>query len=110
MLSDFGLGLIIPCTVLALLGWYVPKWLGQRYANSLPKLIAVGFVATFVMYLLAGALFAALYVGQGAPFSALGELGVDYFLRLGRSSALIWAPIMILSLIGLDKRSRPELW
>ena len=110
MLSDFGLGLIIPAAILVLLGWFVPKWLGSRYANNLPKLIAVALVATFLMFLLAGALFAALYVGQGAPVSALAELGVGYFLALGRNSALIWGPLMILSLIGLDRRSRPELW
>ncbi len=110
LLSGFGLGLIIPTTILALLGWFVPKWLGGRYADSLPKVIAVGLVSTFVMYLLAGALFAALYVAQGAPLSALGELGVSYFLVLGRGAALIWAPIMLLSLIGLDPRYRSETW
>lgn len=110
LLSSYGLGLIIPTAILCIFGWVVPKWLGARYANNLPKLIAVGLVATFMMFLLSGVLFAGLYIGQGAPVSALRDLGVGYFITLGRNAALIWGPVMVLSLIGLDKRSRSELW
>lgn len=110
LLASYGFGLIIPTVILCVLGWVIPRRLGARYANNLPKLIAVGLVATFMMFLLSGLLFAALYIGQGAPMSALGDLGVGYFITLGRNAALIWGPVMVLSLIGLDKRSRSELW
>lgn len=110
MLSDFGLGLIIPAALLCVAGWCVPRWLGRRYADSLAKLAAVGCVAAFLLYLIAAALFAGLYVAQGAPVSAVATLGIGYFLGLGSASALIWAPMLLVSLIGLDKRSRMETW
>ncbi len=76
--------------------------------------MALAFVATLVMVGLGTGLFAALYVWQGAPLSAIMAAGwapgLWHFTRLGLLSALIWAPVMILSVAGLPRRWVRETW
>jgi hypothetical protein len=63
---------------------------------------------------LVGLVFALLYRWQGMPFAALGDAGfwpvVAHFGRLSVSSALIWVPIMILSLANLPRHWVTERW
>jgi len=110
MFSDFGLGLIVPAVILSLMGWFVPKWLGTKFAEGVSQLVAVAVVATFVLFLLGGALFVGLYLVQGAAVTDLAALGVGYFLTLGGMGALLWAPFMILSIIGLPKSWVEQTW
>lgn len=113
-MMGFGWGLVLPTLVLAGLGWAVPRVLALVFPEGVGPLMGLAFVATLVMLLLAAAVFAGLYAIQGAP---LGELfrfglwpGVWHFLRLGLLSALVWAPILVLSVAGLPRRWRTATW
>jgi hypothetical protein len=107
-------GLIIPAMVLALFGWLVPKGLSLVWPEGVRPLLALAFVATVIMFLFGTGFFMALYAWQGAPLSAVFEPGLAagllHFGRLGLISALLWGPIMVLSVAGLPKGWTKEIW
>jgi hypothetical protein len=107
-------GLVLPALVLGVLGWLVPQLLGRVWPEGVWPLLGLAFVATLLLMGLATALFVLLYLGQGVPFAVLLDVGVmggwPHFLRLGLGSALVWAPIMILSVAGLPRRWVKETW
>ena len=111
MLGD---GLIIPALALALTGWLVPKLLSLVWPEGVWPLFALAFVATLVMLVLGTGLFLALYVWQGVPLATLFDggwgPGLWHFARLGMISALLWAPIMVLSVAGLPNHWVKETW
>lgn len=111
ILSD---GLIIPAALLALLGWLVPRGLFLLFPEGVKPLLWLTFTATLLMFLLGVAFFLLLYLWQGAPLDALFEpgyvAGLAHFARLGLISALLWAPIMVLSVAGLPKLWTKETW
>lgn len=111
MLTD---GLIFPALGLACLGWLVPRLLSTFWPEGLKPLVALTLVAAVILFLFAGAMFIALYVLGGVPLMALIEPGflpfLEYFSRLGAVSALFWAPMMLLSVIGLPKYWVKERW
>ena len=107
-------GLIFPALGLACLGWLVPRLLSTFWPEGLRPLVVLTLVAAALLFVLAGAMFIALYVMGGVPLAALIEPGVlpflEHFSRLGAVSALFWAPMMLLSVIGLPKYWVRERW
>jgi hypothetical protein len=105
---------LLPALVLALLGWLVPRGLSLVFAEGVRPLLILAFCATVVMFLAGCAFFVGVYVLRGAPLATLLEAGVASFVlhfgRLGLISALLWAPIMILSIAGLPKTWVKETW
>ena len=114
MLSDFGLGLLIPATFLAAIAWLVPVWLRWRMPEGVRPLIALSALSFLIVLVLGGVVFLGLYLLQGATLQALTSAGIApavwYFLRLSLSAGLIWAPIMVLSIAGLPKTWVHETW
>ncbi|MEL6570767.1 MAG: hypothetical protein AAFQ64_03855 [Pseudomonadota bacterium] len=114
MLSDFGLGLIIPATLLAAIAWLVPIWLRWRMPEGVRPLMMLSALATLVVLSLGALVFLGLYLLQGASLSTLTSAGIGpavwYFLRLSISAGLIWAPILVLSIAGLPKTWVHETW
>ena len=114
MSGFFTDGLIIPAAILALLGWLVPRGLSLFFPEGVKPLILLAFTATLIMFFLGMMYFFALYLWQGAPLAVLFEAGfaagVIHFGGLGLTSALLWAPIMILSVAGLPKHWVKETW
>ncbi|MCC5974401.1 MAG: hypothetical protein JJT81_10170 [Rubellimicrobium sp.] len=110
-LSD---SLLIPALALALVGWLVPRGLSLIFPEGVRPLLLLAFVSTLVMLGIGTGFFLALYVWQGVPFAALFEgstlAGLAHFVRLGLISALLWGPIMILSVAGLPKHWVKETW
>jgi hypothetical protein len=110
----FSDGLLIPAAVLALLGWLVPRLLSLIWPEGVRPLMLLALTSTFILILSSMAFFALLYVWQGVPFSMLVEGGIGpsvvHFGRLGLISALLWGPIMILSVAGLPKHWVKETW
>jgi hypothetical protein len=106
--------LIIPSLALALVGWLVPRALSLVWPEGARPLLLLAFVATLVMLVLAGVFFLGLYLAQGVPLTGLAETGwapaVAHFGRLAVISALIWGPIMVLSVAGLPKHWVRETW
>ncbi len=118
MIREFSSGLLLPALALGLLGWLVPRLLARLLARVWPEgvgpVLLLGFVATLLLLVLATGFFALLYAWQGAP---LGEFfrpgavaGLGYFARLGLLSALVWAPILVLSVAGLPRHWKEKVW
>ena len=114
MIRDFSSGLVLPVLALAVLGWVVPRLLARVWPEGVWPLLGLALVSTLVLALLATALFLLLYLGQGVPLAVLldaGDVGGwAHFLRLGLASALVWAPLMILSVAGLPRHWKDETW
>jgi hypothetical protein len=113
-MSLFSEGLVFPAAVLALLGWLVPRLLSRVFPEGVRPLLILAFISTLVMFLFGMGFFLALYIWQGAPISTLFEAGLTsgllHFGRLGLISALLWGPILILSVAGLPKHWIKETW
>ncbi len=107
-------GLVLPALVLGVLGWLVPRLLGRVWPEGVGPLMLLAFVSTLVLLALAAGFFLLLYTWQGAPLAALLEpgaaAGLGHFLRLGLLSALVWAPVMVLSVAGLPQRWKEKTW
>lgn len=107
-------GLVFPALLLALIGWLVPRGLSLIWPEGVRPLFALAFVATLILLAIGTGFFVALYVWQGVPLAMLFEAGVLagvlHFVRLGMISALIWGPIMVLSVAGLPKQWVRETW
>jgi hypothetical protein len=106
--------LVLPVLALGALGWLVPRLLGQVWPEGVRPLLLLALVSTLLLIALSAGLFALLYVWQGLPVAALlgpgVAAGLGHFLRLGLLSALVWAPIMVLTVAGLPRRWKEETW
>lgn len=107
-------GLLIPALALALVGWLVPRGLSLVFPEGVRPLIVLAFVSTVIMFLLSTAFFFGLYLVRGATAETILSGGISeaivHFGRLGLISAMIWGPIMILSVAGLPKSWVEETW
>ena len=107
-------GLVLPALLLALVGWLVPRMLSLVFPEGVRPLLVLAFVATILMVLIGSGFFVLLYVIQGIPMAVLFEpglaSGIVHFGKLGLISALIWGPILILSVAGLPKTWVKETW
>ena len=112
--SAISSGLVIPALFLALMGWLVPKLLSLRWPEGVRPLMWLAATSLVLMLIIAMATFLVLYLWQGATMEQLFTLGVGngllFFLRLGFVSALIWAPIMVLSISGIPRSWVKETW
>jgi hypothetical protein len=110
----FADGLVLPALVLALTGWLVPRGLSLFWPEGIGPLLLLALCATLIMFLLGTGFFVLLYIWQGVPFGMLFEAGIAagilHFGRLGLISALLWGPIMILSVAGLPRHWVKQTW
>ncbi len=100
--------------MLALLGWFVPLIVGWRLPEGVPWLLLNAAISTVLMSLLGGAAFFILYGANGMPMENVFAHGSSewfwYFIRLGIASALIWGPLMVLSLVNQPRRWVTKTW
>jgi len=110
----FADGLLVPALVLAFFGWMVPRLLSAVFPEGVKPLLILAFVAALIMMLLGAVFFMVLYAAQGAPIADIFEpglgAGILHFSRLAMISALLWGPILVLSVAGLPKRWVEETW
>lgn len=111
VLSD---GLILPALVLATVAFFVPRLLALALPEGVAPLLANAFLSTVFLIVLSGVFFWCLYIWQGLQVAQLTNQGVAvnvvYFGQLGLISAIIWAPIMILSVAGLPRKWVHRTW
>lgn len=102
MTLDWTLETLLQIAGLGVLGALVPV-VGYAFHGPGFRALAVNLVlSALVVYALAVALFAALYLGQGVPLSGAA---VARFLVLGAQSAIVWLPVLLLTGLGLGQRS-----
>lgn len=111
MIAD---GLILPALVLALMGWLVPRGLSLVFPEGVRPLLILAFVSTVIMFLVGSLFFVGLYLSRGLSMDVVLSDGladvVVHFGRLGLISALLWGPIMVLSVAGLPRHWVEETW
>ena len=111
LLSD---GLILPSVVLVLAAFGVPRILARVLPEGVVPLLVNAFVSTVLLFVLSALLFVWLYLGQELDIATLTAQGLTrnivFFGRLGIAAAIIWAPVMILSLSGLPRKWVNATW
>lgn len=114
MAEAFSSGLLLPAICLAALGWTVPRILAMWWPEGVKWLMGLALLSTFVMAMCGAAFFAVLYANQGVNLDdlyATGGLSVPiHFAKLSLISALLWGPLMVLSLAGVPKNWVREVW
>lgn len=114
MSEAFASGLVIPAMFLALLAWLVPKLLSMVMPEGVKALIALTIFAAMLLTLISAVMFLALYVWMGAPWREITGFGVlstvAFFVKASWPAAIIWAPIMIVSVAGLPRTWVKEVW
>ena len=107
-------GLILPALTLGFLAWLVPKLYSMVLPEGVRPLLLNALLSSVTLAALVGAFFLGTYIASGIPLDRILDLGlvgnVVFFGRLGASSALIWAPIMLLSLAGLPRTWVRAIW
>jgi len=110
----FSSDLLLPTICLVALGWVVPRLLALVMPEGVRPLIMLAALAAALMVLLAAGFFLALYLMRGTSMAALFADGIwpgsRHFLRLGLLSALMWGPVLILSVAGLPKTWTKVIW
>ena len=106
--------LFLPSLALAILAFVVPRLLAKAIPEGVVPLLLNAFLSTVILFLLAAGFFVCLYMWQGASLSDVTVTGtadtVVFFGRLGLISAIIWAPIMLLSVACLPRKWVKETW
>lgn len=114
MAEIFSTGLVLPALILAAMGWFVPRLLALFWPEGVGWLLGLAFVSTVLMALLGAGFFALLYRSQGIGLTDLIDTGggalVSHFLRVSLISALLWGPLMVLSIAGVPKTWKTEVW
>lgn len=111
LLSD---GLFMPAFVLAVMAFFVPRILARIIPEGVKPLLLNAFLSTVLLFAISASFFFCLYLWQGLDVAEIMGPGlaanVVFFGRLGLISALIWAPIMVLSVAGLPRKWVKETW
>ncbi|MCC1491386.1 hypothetical protein [Cognatishimia sp. F0-27] len=100
-------GLALPTLLLMIAAVLITRLIERVVPESGLGLATLGVVSSLVLWLVAGALFATLYLGQDSRLAALlaSPEGIVHFLALGAKAALIWAP-----LVGIVTITAPQRW
>ena len=107
-------GLLIPAIALGLLGWLAPKLWSLLLPEGIPALFANAVLSAVTLTALTGLYFLLSYYQAGAPLERMAQEGIAanlaFFGRLGLSAAIIWGPMMALSLMGLPRTWTKATW
>jgi hypothetical protein len=108
------LHLIVPVAALLAASILVPRWIEPHMPETLAGLVLNGALSAVALTLLSALYFAFAYLARStavldllniAPAATLG-----HFLRLGLSSAILWAPVLVLALSTAPKRWKENQW
>ncbi|WP_089277544.1 hypothetical protein [Antarctobacter heliothermus] len=106
--------LLLPAFGLMLLAFVVPRGVEVLVPETVTGLVVMALVSTLLCWVLASAGFAMLYgVQDGGILALLGEVpaaSAGHFLRLGAKAALIWAPILLLTVSTAPRRWKTAVW
>lgn len=112
--ASFAGSLILPAAVLALLGFVLPKLLARLFGEGVRALVLVSVASSLLMLGLSATMFFLMTLWRGLPLTAMRELGsgamVLHFLGVGLLSALLWGPLMALSISTLPRKWKESTW
>lgn len=102
-----SLSLVLPVAALAAVAWLVPWGIGKLVPEGVGWLAVNGVVSSALLGLLAGVGFVFLYGDAGG---AVWREAPGHFVLLAGKAAIIWAPVMVLSLANLPRGWREVEW
>jgi hypothetical protein len=112
--AAFSDALFLPALCLAILAFVVPRLIGRVLPEGVMPLLLNALLSTVLLFVITALFFFCLYLWQGSSVAQIMEPGlainVVFFGRLGLVAAIIWAPIMILSVAGLPRKWVKETW
>ncbi|PWJ12085.1 hypothetical protein [Jannaschia seohaensis] len=98
---------VLPLLGLGLLAWGLPWALGRVLPEGVAWLVVNGLISAAVLAVVAAAGFMLLY---GAAGGVVWREAPWHFVMLSARSALLWAPILVLSLANLPKGWTEAEW
>lgn len=101
------MSLWIGFVLLAVAGWVVPWLLSKLLPEGIVWLFVIGAVSAV---LLAGLSAAVFYVSYGAAGRSVLAEAPWHFVVLAGRSALIWGPVMALSVANQPRRWKTAIW
>ncbi|WP_226779646.1 hypothetical protein [Oceaniglobus trochenteri] len=108
------MGLILPVAAIVLAAMAVPLALGRLLPEGGLWLIVNGALSALVLILAVAGYFLWSYGRQDTRIiDALGVApggSAAYFLGLGLSAGLIWAPVLVLTISTLPRRWKVKQW
>lgn len=108
------LQLLFPALGLMLVSVLVARGVEALMPESIGGIAATFAISALLVWLLASAGFAGLYTLEDPRVLALlGETpsaSVRHFLRLGASAALIWAPVLLITVSTAPRRWKTAVW
>jgi hypothetical protein len=104
--------LALPAALLMIAAVLVARGFETLLPESIAGMVVCALLSSLTLWLLSGAGFAALYLWQDARVAALmGDgRGVAHFAGLGAKAAIIWAPLMALTVITAPRRWTTAEW
>ncbi len=110
----FSVSLFLPALFLGFFAFAVPRLLGRVLPEGVKPLLLNAFLSTVLLFVISGLFFFCLYLWQGLNLAEIMQPGlaanVVFFGQLGLLAAIIWAPIMLLSVAGLPRKWVKETW
>lgn len=106
------LALLIPALALMVLAVVVTRLVEWVVPETVPGLVLAGALACAVMWVLAGALFGWMYLGREAdlaPVLGTGS-GLRHLAGLGAKAALIWLPMVLITVVTAPRRWKTNVW
>ena len=101
------LSVLLPLLLLGGAAWAVPLLLGRVLPEGVAGLVLNGAVSTL---LLAGLSALGFYLLYGPAGDRLLDAAPWHFVTLSARAALVWGPVMVLSLASVPGRWRHETW
>ncbi|TFL17294.1 hypothetical protein [Jannaschia formosa] len=98
---------VFPLLGLALLAWFVPAGIGKLLPEGVGWLVVNGLVSFMLLAIVAASGFVLLY---GEAGGAVWREAPWHFVLLSARSALLWAPILVLSLANLPRKWTEAEW
>ncbi|MBP0484353.1 hypothetical protein [Sagittula salina] len=104
-------GLLIPAAALGALAILVTRGVERVMPETLAGLVLTALVGALLMWLLSAGFFA-LWYALKAPGAAwlIGQTGAHHFMLLGAQAALIWGPVLVLTVSTAPRRWRTNTW
>lgn len=104
------LGLLIPAVILGLLALLVTRGVERLLPETLGGIALTALVSCGLMWLLSALLFAVWYLLQAPGAAALIGSGARHFGLLGLKAALVWGPVVALTVSTAGRRWKTNTW
>ncbi|NIY70991.1 hypothetical protein HCZ30_00910 [Marivivens donghaensis] len=106
--------ILLPAVALAVVGWLIPQLIAKFLPEGLKPLAINAVISILVMMLIGICFFIGLYVIQGFPIFELLDAGftavLEHFVPLAAISALLWGPVLVLSIANLPRHWSKVVW